>query len=105
MKDTLEQKHRDLWGQRWLRTIPDKEERKQLFHEFQQSVDCHPDMIFYESMSGAKMMDSPFSIFQELFESPSTQCAHLHVWSAKSREVVPLRYRDRDTVVTIRGSS
>lgn len=102
MKDTLEQKHRDLWGQRWLRTIPDKEERKQLFHEFQQSVDCHPDMIFYESMSGAKMMDSPFSIFQELFESPSTQCAHLHVWSAKSREVVPLRYRDRDTVVTIR---
>lgn len=70
MKDSLEQQYRDTWGKEWLRTVADKEARKQLFHDFQQSVDCHPDMIFYESMSGAKMMDSPFSIFQELFESP-----------------------------------
>lgn len=102
MKDSLEQKYRDTWGKEWLRTVADKEARKQLFHDFQQSVDCHPDMIFYESMSGAKMMDSPFSIFQELFDSPLTQNDYLHVWSAKSQEIVPLRYRERDTVVTIR---
>lgn len=102
MKDTQEQKHKDRCGSKWHRTIVDNEERKELYHEFQQSVDCHPDIIFYESMSGAKMMDSPFSIFEDLFESPPTHSGYLHVWSAKSQEVVPPRYRDLDSVVPVR---
>lgn len=95
-------KHKEGWGKKWLRTVTDKEERKQLFHEFQESVDCHPDLIFYESMSGAKMMDSPFSIFQKLHDQTSTHGGFLHVWSAKSQDVVPPQYRNRDSVVTVR---
>ncbi|MGC2940931.1 MULTISPECIES: CDP-glycerol glycerophosphotransferase family protein [unclassified Brevibacterium] len=102
MKDTQEQKHRERWGKRWLRTVADKEERKQLFHEFQQSVAVHPDLIFYESMSGAKMMDSPFSIFEDLFTSTPTHSGYIHVWSARSQDVIPPRYRDLDSVVTVR---
>lgn len=102
MKDKQQQKYKDIWGEKWFRTVADPEERKQLFHEFQQSVDCHPDIIFYESMSGAKMMDSPYSIFEDLFESSPTHSGFLHVWSARSQEVVPLRYRDLRSVVTVR---
>lgn len=105
MKDTQEQRHKNIWGRKWFQTVADKEERKQLFHEFQQSVDCHPDIIFYESMSGAKMMDSPFSIFEDLFECSPTHSGYLHVWSARSQEVVPLRYRELDSVVTVRRHS
>lgn len=102
MKDTHEQKHKNYWGKKWHRTIADNEQRKELYHKFQQSVDCHPELIFYESMSGAKMMDSPFSIFEDLFESTPTHSGYLHVWSAKSQEVVPPRYRGLDSVVTVR---
>lgn len=102
MKDSQGQKHQAQWGRHWLRPIEDKEHRKQQFHEFQQTVDCHPDLIFYESMSGAKMMDSPFSIFEYLFDSSPTHGGFLHVWSAKSERIVPQQYRDVDSVVTVR---
>lgn len=53
-------------------------------------------------MSGAKMMDSPFSIFEDLFDISSTHCGYLHVWSAKSQEIVPPQYRDLDSVISVR---
>ncbi|MGM0698044.1 MAG: CDP-glycerol glycerophosphotransferase family protein [Actinomycetota bacterium] len=102
MNDVQEKIQKKQWGRNWLRAISDREERKRLFHEMQQTVDCHPNLIFYESMSGAKMMDSPFSIFEDLFNSPSTKNRYLHAWSAKSENVVSPRYRGLDSVKVVK---
>ncbi|ACU86552.1 glycosyl/glycerophosphate transferase, teichoic acid biosynthesis [Brachybacterium faecium DSM 4810] len=81
---------RKAWGDRWTRAIGDRELRKQIFHEFQQEFPCHPDIVLYESMSGAKMMDSPFSLFLHEYGAPDKRRdARLHVWSVRSEETVP----------------
>lgn len=94
---------RARWGRRWNRTIEDREQRKTIFHEMQQEVPCHPDIVFYESMSGAKMMDSPYSIFTYIYnQTLGTHPHKLHVWSLRSKETIPPRYREAPGLETVR---
>ena len=50
------------------------------------------ELVFYESMSGARMMDSPYAIFQFLLDDPRFDQL-IHVWSVAKYETIPDRYR------------
>lgn len=68
-----------------------REDRKRLYAQFQESFDPHPDVVFLESMSGAKVMDSPFALYRELRRRACQEGRDvLFVWSANSRQAVPI---------------
>lgn len=87
----------------WKKFIADSDERKTIFSEYTEKVPVHPSVIFYESMSGARMMDSPYAIFNSLITDYREQFQNnLHVWSVRSTDVIPDAARKIPNVVFIR---
>ncbi|MER8027001.1 CDP-glycerol glycerophosphotransferase family protein [Glutamicibacter protophormiae] len=87
----------------WKKFITDPDERKTIFSEYAEQVPVHPSVIFYESMSGARMMDSPYSIFNSLITEYREQFQNnLHVWSVRSTDVIPDAARKIPNVIFIK---
>lgn len=61
-------------------------------------------MIFYESLSGARMMDSPFAIFEYIFNKEDFN-DYTHVWVVNSFHVIPIEYRSADNIIFIKRRS
>src|SRR5699024_9931216 len=61
-------------------------------------------VIFYETMSGARMGDNPYGIFEFLRSHPSYG-EFVHVWSFDGSESIPDRYRHLPDVVFARRGS
>ena len=85
----------------WEKKIADPDDLKTRQAEYSKSVPTAPRVIFYESMSGARMMDSPYALFLRLYHDPAYQGFH-HVWSVRSSALVPNDFKDdpRTTFVT-----
>lgn len=84
----------------WKNQISDPEKRKTAYAESTVPTTVHPDIIFYESMSGARLMDSPYAIFSEIRNrNRAFYKKTLHVWSiGKSFEVSPELSSDENVV-------
>ncbi|MEY9258415.1 CDP-glycerol glycerophosphotransferase (TagB/SpsB family) [Brevibacterium epidermidis] len=61
-------------------------------------------VIFYETMSGSRMGDNPYGIFEYLRNSAEFG-EFLHVWSIDSRATIPEQYVDAPDVVFARRHS
>ncbi|MDN6637646.1 MAG: CDP-glycerol glycerophosphotransferase family protein [Yaniella sp.] len=95
-------KHRKKTGSEfWKDKIRDSEGLKTRQAEYVASVPTHSNVVFYESMSGARMMDSPYALFLSLYSDPDFEKLH-HVWSVRSADLIPDEFRDdpRVTFVT-----
>lgn len=87
----------------WRTVIKDRDERKSIYAEFADTFPLHPNMIFYESMSGARIMDSPFEIFRAVDSAEEPHVATpIHVWSSRSPSVRPESIASREDVVFVR---
>lgn len=81
----------------WTLKIKEDDELKTRYCEYQNTVPINDRVVFYESMSGARMMDSPYALFQELYNDPEYADFH-HVWSVRNRNVVPAKYEGDERV-------
>lgn len=77
----------------WTKKISDVDELARRQAEYSRDVSAHPDVIFYESMSGARMMDSPYALFRHWLEHPQFKGFH-HVWSVRSNKLIADEYRN-----------
>lgn len=95
-------KHRKMADREfWKDKIRDPEDLKTRQAEYVVSVPTNSQVVFYESMSGARMMDSPYALFLHLYHDPEFSKLH-HVWSVRSEDLIPDELRDdpRITFVT-----
>lgn len=86
----------------WDTQVKGDEERSNLYAEVLGAVATRDDVVFYESMSGARVMDNPHAIFSHLGKIGSEKSSRLHVWSATSDGVIPAAMGDRDDVLFVR---
>lgn len=85
----------------WKEKVRDSEALKTRQAEYNETVPTDARVIFYESMSGARMMDSPYALFLQMYRD-SAYCGYHHVWSVRSPDLVPDEFKDdpRVTFVT-----
>lgn len=81
----------------WKLKIKDEDELKTRYCEYQSDVEVNDRVVFYESMSGARMMDSPYALFKEVFDDPAFSGYH-HVWSVRNSSVIPEEYKNHPQV-------
>lgn len=81
----------------WKLKIKDEDELKTRYCEYQSDVEINDRVVFYESMSGARMMDSPYALFKEVFDDPAFSGYH-HVWSVRNSSVIPEEYKNHPQV-------
>lgn len=94
-------KHRKSAGHEfWKEKIRDSEEVKTRQAEYVLSVPTQPNVVFYESMSGARMMDSPYALFLSLYNDPDFEKYH-HVWSVRSTDLIPDEFTDDPSVTFV----
>ncbi len=102
-RDELLRHRWDALEASWTTIIKDPAQRKAVYSAYSETVPSHPSVIFYESMSGAKIMDSPYAICDEILSRPDVYGAdRLHVWSVGSDERIPPRFEGRHDVVFVR---
>lgn len=58
------------------------------------------NMVFYESMSGGRMMGSPFAIFEYIVNHKDFE-NYTHVWVVNSFRVIPKKYRVKSNIVFV----
>lgn len=87
----------------WTKSISDDKERRSLYAEYMESNRAHPDVVFFESMSGARMMDSPFALFEYIInEKGAGNNRFLCVWSVRALDVVPEAYQNHPDVIFVK---
>ncbi|WP_193086119.1 CDP-glycerol glycerophosphotransferase family protein [Brevibacterium aurantiacum] len=85
----------------WKDRIRDPEELKTRLAEYVLTVPIRSDVVFYESMSGARMMDSPYALFLQLYSDPDFNKIH-HVWSVRSGDLIPDEFRDNPRITFVK---
>lgn len=60
--------------------------------------------IFYESLSGTRMMDSPFAIFEHILGNDDFK-NFTHVWVVNSFQVIPEEFRSLDNIIYVKKKS
>lgn len=94
-------RHRRTTGDEfWKKKLRDAEELKTRQAEYNEAVPTNAKVIFYESMSGARMMDSPYALFARIFDDPAFRDHH-HVWSVRSQDLVPDELKDEPRVTFV----
>jgi len=63
--------------------------------------EVNTQMIFYESLVGARMMDNPYAIFENIFNNEDFK-DYTHVWVINSFERIPDKYRAADNIIFIK---
>src|SRR5690625_389567 len=66
--------------------------------------DIDDKIIFYESMSGSRMMDSPYAIFESLIKKDDFK-EYVHVWVLNSFDVIPEKFRSMNNIIFIKRKS
>jgi CDP-glycerol glycerophosphotransferase (TagB/SpsB family) len=84
----------------WKKKTTELEELKTRQAEYNDSVPTKPRVIFYESMSGARMMDSPYALFLRLYRDPAYREFH-HVWSVRTHNLIPEEFKDDPRVTFV----
>ncbi|PCC17493.1 CDP-glycerol glycerophosphotransferase family protein [Brevibacterium aurantiacum] len=101
LKSELESE--EFWGKSLGKNAKAHGVRLQYVKDYE-SVPLNKDVIFYETMSGARMGDNPYGIFEYLREHPE-HGDFLHVWSVDTRAQVPPEYKDAPNVVFVRRNT
>lgn len=101
--DFFRRAQRKDWAQRQS-TVESQEESSRLFAEYAQELPLISNAIFYESMSGAKIMDSPYAIYRHLVESEE-HAGFWHIWSAQNDSVIPERIRNHPRTVFVKRNT
>lgn len=71
---------------------------------YRTNVPIHKDIIFYEVMSGSRMGDNPYGIFEYLKSRPDYD-DYLHVWSVARDATVPEEYKSSANVFFARRNT
>lgn len=58
-------------------------------------------MIFYESMSGGRMMGNPFAIFDYIIKDDKFK-DFIHVWVVNSFQVIPDEFKTKDNIIFVK---
>lgn len=88
----------------WTKSLGNAESVRQEYIKYRSSATTNRRVIFYETMSGARMGDNPYSIFEYLRSHPEYG-EFLHVWSLDATASVPTRYKGLSDVVFARRGS
>lgn len=62
------------------------------------------NIIFYESLSGGRMMGNPYAIFEQILYHEDFK-NFIHVWVVNSFSVIPKEYQDLDNVIYVKKES
>lgn len=89
----------------WATPVKSEEERNNLYAEMMHLTKLRDEMIFYESMSGARVMDNPYALFNFISGRSDSDRRLLHIWSATRPEVIPAELLGRTDVVFVRRHS
>jgi hypothetical protein len=85
----------------WNSRVADGESLDSIRAEYSLDVPIHPYCIFYESMSGAKVMDSPLAIYREMINNEEYR-NYWHIWSARSADIVPREVSDNPRTIIVK---
>lgn len=91
----------------WEEPLGKNARAKAVRHQYIRDAEAaplNPQIIFYETMSGARMGDNPYGIFEYLRSHPELG-EFLHVWSIDARGTVPDQYKDADDIVFARRNT
>lgn len=91
----------------WSKPLGKNAKAKAVRHQYIRDSAAHPlnkTVIFYETMSGSRMGDNPYGIFEHLRSHPEYG-EFLHVWSVDSRAAIPDQYRNASDVVFARRNT
>lgn len=62
------------------------------------------NMVFYESLSGARMMGNPYSIFESIVNDNDFN-NFIHVWVVNSFQVIPDEFRSMNNIIFVKKDS
>lgn len=99
---TASQTH-DFWQTPLGKNAKSNEVREQFIKDCDQGP-VKKTVIFYETMSGARMGDNPYGIFEYLRSHPEYG-EFLHIWSIDARSTVPDQYKDAPDVAFARRNT
>lgn len=102
-KLTTESQTDDFWQKPLGKNAKSNEVREQFIKDCAQGP-VQRTVIFYETMSGARMGDNPYGIFEYLRSHPEYG-EFLHIWSIDARSAVPDQYKDASDVVFARRNT
>lgn len=91
----------------WSKPLGKNAKTKAVRHQYIRDSTANPvdkTVIFYETMSGARMGDNPYGIFEHLRSHPEYG-EFLHVWSVDSRAAIPEQYKNAPDVVFARRNT
>jgi CDP-glycerol glycerophosphotransferase (TagB/SpsB family) len=97
-------KYAQVTGDFWAKPLGKAAAVRREYIKYRSSAPISRRVIFYETMSGARMGDNPYGIFEYLRSHPSYG-EFLHVWSFDGSESIPDRYRGLSDVVFARRGS
>lgn len=97
-------KYAQVTGDFWVKPLGKAETVRREYIKYRSSAPVSRQVIFYETMSGARMGDNPYGIFEYLRSHPSYG-KYVHVWSFDGSESIPDRYRRLPDVVFARRGS
>ncbi|MGO1590530.1 MAG: CDP-glycerol glycerophosphotransferase family protein [Ancrocorticia sp.] len=88
----------------WNGPLGGTDKTHQVYGRYSQTLPVNPSIVFYETMSGSRMGDNPFAIFDYL-EKHEEYKDFLHVWSVNDQDSIPRQYRGSDKVVFVHRHS
>lgn len=97
-------KYAQVTGDFWVKPLGKAEAVRREYIKYRSTAPVSRRVIFYETMSGARMGDNPYGIFEYLRSHPSYG-EFVHVWSFDGSESIPDRYRRLPDVVFARRGS
>src|SRR5699024_7754143 len=62
------------------------------------------NMIFYESLSGGRVMGNPYAIFEQVY-SDSNFKNYIHIWAIRSFSVIPDDLKDKENIIFVKKNS
>src|SRR5699024_9072068 len=62
------------------------------------------NMIFYESLSGGRIMGNPYAVFEQVY-SDSNFKNYIHVWVIRSFSVIPDELKNKDNIIFVKKDS
>ncbi|MCJ7840644.1 CDP-glycerol glycerophosphotransferase family protein [Lederbergia sp. NSJ-179] len=61
-------------------------------------------IVFYESLGGTRMMDSPYAIFEYIVDEKDFK-NYTHIWVVNTFEVIPVKFRSMKNIIFVKKDS
>lgn len=100
---TAESESADFWQKPLGKNAKSEGVRQQYIKDSANGL-VNKTVIFYETMSGARMGDNPYGIFEYLRSHPE-HGSFLHVWSIDAHSTIPVQYKDAPDVIFVRRNT